>query len=48
MLERQRIVINLKKLRSLYREEHLQMRKRGGREWALGTHRPMAVPQVAN
>ena len=48
MLERQGIVMNLKKLRRLYREEHLQVRKRGGRKRAVGTRRPMAVPQTAN
>lgn len=48
MLERQGIVMNLKKLRRLYREEHLQVRKRGGRKRALGTRRPMAVPRAAN
>jgi putative transposase len=48
MLDRQGIVMNLKKLRRLYREERLQMRKRGGRKRALGTRRPMVVPQAAN
>ncbi len=48
MLERHGIVMNLKKLRRLYCEEHLQVRKRGGRKRALGTRRPMAVPQAAN
>ena len=48
MLERQGIVMNLKKLRRLYREERLQVRKRGGRKRALGTRRPMVVPQAAN
>lgn len=48
MLERQGIVMNLKKLRRLYREERLQVRKRGGRKRALGTRRPIEVPQAAN
>ncbi len=48
MLERQGIVINLKKLRRLYREEKLQVRKRGGRKRALGTRRPMLLPSRAN
>ena len=48
MLERQGIVMNLKKLRRLYGEERLQVRKRGGRKRALGTRRPMVVPQAAN
>jgi len=48
MLDRPGIVMNLKKLRRPYREERLQVRKRGGRKRALGTRRPMAVPQAAN
>ena len=48
MLERQGIVMNLKKLRRLYREEKLQVRKRGGRKRALGTRRPMVLPIAAN
>jgi len=35
----------LKQLRRLYREERLQVRRRGGRKRALGTRAPMAVPQ---
>lgn len=48
MLDRQGIVMNLKKLRRLYSEERLQVRKRGGRKRALGTRHPMVVPQAAN
>ncbi len=48
MLERQGIVMNQKKLRRLYREEKLQVRKRGGRKRALGTRRPMRLPSRAN
>ncbi|CDX20766.1 conserved hypothetical protein [Mesorhizobium plurifarium] len=48
MLDRQGIVMNQKKLRRLYREEKLQVRKRGGRNGALGTRRPMLVPDCAN
>ena len=48
MLKRQGIVMNLKKLRRLYREEKLQVRKRGGRKRALGTRRPMVLPSAAN
>ncbi|WP_333722097.1 IS3 family transposase [Agrobacterium tumefaciens] len=44
MLDRQVIVMNLKKLRRLYREEKLTVRKRGGRKRALGTRRPLALP----
>ncbi len=35
MLNRQGIVMNLKKLRRLYREEKLTVRKRGGRKRAF-------------
>ena len=48
MLQRRGIVMNLKKLRRLYGEEKLQVRKRGGRKRALGTRRPMLVPDRAN
>ena len=48
MLERQGITMNQKKLRRLYREEKLQVRRRGGRKRALGTRRPMLVPDRAN
>lgn len=48
MLERQGILMNQKKLRRLYREEKLQVRKRGGRKRALGTRRPMLLPSRAN
>lgn len=44
MLDRQRIVMNLKKLRRLYREEKLTVRKRGSRERALRTRRPLGLP----
>ncbi len=48
MLERQGLVMSLKKLRRLYREERLQVRRRGGRKRALGTRRPMVVPDGPN
>lgn len=48
MLERQGMVMNQKKLRRLYREEKLQVRKRGGRKRALGTRRPMLLPNRPN
>jgi putative transposase len=48
MLERQGIIMNLKKLRWLYREEKLTVRKRGGRKRALGTRRPLALPSRPN
>lgn len=40
--------MNLKKLRRLYREEKLTVRKRGGRKRALGTRRPLALPSRRN
>ena len=48
MLERQGIHMNQKKLRRLYREEKLQVRKRGGRKRALGTRKPMLMPSTTN
>lgn len=48
MLQRQGIEMNLKKLKRLYRDEKLQVRKRGGRMRALGTRRPIGVPNGAN
>jgi len=48
MLQRQGIEMNLKKLRRLYGEEKLQVRKRGGRKRALGTRRPMTLPDQPN
>lgn len=48
MPERQGIMMNHKKLRRLYREERLQVRKRGGRKRALGTRRPMVLPGRIN
>jgi putative transposase len=47
MLDRQGIVMN-QKLRRLYREEKLQVRRRGGRKLALSTRRPVLVPDRAN
>ena len=46
MLQRHGIEMNLKKLRRLYGEERLQVRKRGGRKRALGT-RLMVRPDNA-
>lgn len=48
MLERQGWHVNQKKLRRLYREEKLQVKRRGGRKRALGTRRPMLVPDRPN
>ena len=48
LLEREGIRMNHKKLRRLYTEERLQVRRRGGRKRALGTRAPMALPQGPN
>lgn len=48
MLQRQGIEMNIKKLRRLYAEEKLQVRKRGGRKRVLGTRRPIIVPDQPN
>ena len=48
MLKREGCHVNLKKIRRLYSEERLQVRKRSGRRKALGTRAPMAIPQGAN
>jgi putative transposase len=45
---RTNIAMNHKKLRRLYREERLQVRRRGGRKRALGTRAPMVLPQGPN
>jgi len=48
LLRREGVEINWKKLYRLYREERLTVRKRGGRKRALGTRRPMTIPQSSN
>ncbi len=48
MVERQGWHVNHKKFRRIYREEKLQVRRRGGRKRALGTRRPMVVPDGPN
>ena len=40
--------MNHKKLRRIYAEERLQVRRRGGRKRALGTRAPMTLPQGPN
>jgi putative transposase len=45
LLRREGIRMNHKKLRRLYAEERLQVRRRGGRKPALGTRSPMTLPQ---
>ena len=48
LLDREGVHLNHKKLRRLYTEERLQVRRRGGRKRALGTRAPMAVPDGPN
>ena len=48
LLHREGVHVNHKKLRRIYREERLQVRRRGGRKRALGTRAPLAVPQGPN
>ena len=48
MLERKGIFMNHKKLRRIYAEENLQIRRRGGRKRALGTRKPMVLPDRPN
>ncbi|WP_354249192.1 IS3 family transposase [Bradyrhizobium sp. LA2.1] len=48
MIRGEGVLINHKKLRRLYAEERLQVRRRGGRKRALGTRAPMALPQGPN
>jgi putative transposase len=42
------LIMNHKKLRRLYREERLQVRRRSGRKRAVGTRAPMTIPQGPN
>ncbi len=48
LLRREGTQMNHKKLRRLYAEERLQVRRRGGRKRALGTRAPMVLPQGPN
>jgi putative transposase len=48
LLRREGIVMNHKKLRRLYREERLQVRRRSGRKRAVGARAPIALPQGPN
>lgn len=48
LLCREGWAMNHKKFRRLYREERLQVRRRGGRKRALGTRAPMTVPLGPN
>jgi putative transposase len=48
LVRREGTLVNHKKLRRLYREERLQVRRRGGRKRALGTRAPMLLPRAPN
>jgi putative transposase len=48
LMRREGLVMNHKKFRRLYREERLQVRRRGGRKRAIGTRAPMTIPQGPN
>ena len=48
LLKREGWQVNWKKLYRIYREEGLTVRKRDGRKRALGTRKPMAIPQGPN
>ncbi len=48
LLRREGVAVNRKRVQRLYREERLQVRRRGGRKRALGVRAPMAVPDRPN
>jgi len=48
MIAREGFEVNNKKVRCIYREEKLQVRHRGGRKRALGTRKPMLLPDGPN
>jgi putative transposase len=48
LLRREGLRVNHKKLRRLYAEERLQVRRRGGRKRALGVRAPLALPDGPN
>jgi putative transposase len=48
LLSREGTRVNHKRFRRLYREERLQVRRRGGRKRALGTRAPMTIPEGPN
>jgi putative transposase len=48
LLARKGITLNHKKLLRIYREEGLRVRRRSGRKRALGTRRPMMLPDGPN
>jgi len=48
IIAREGFEVNHKKVRRIYREEKLQVRRRGGRKRALGTRKPMVLPDGPN
>jgi putative transposase len=48
LMRREGLTMNHKKFRRFYREERLQVRRRGGRKRALGTRAPLTKPQGPN
>ena len=48
LLRREGVRLNHKKLRRIYAEERLQVRRRSGRKRALGARAPMTIPQGPN
>ena len=48
MIAREGLEVNHKKVRRIYLEEKLQVRRRGGRKRALGTRKPMVLPDGPN
>lgn len=48
LLRREGHVVNHKRLFRVYREEKLNVRRRGGRKRAIGTRAPMLVPMAPN
>jgi putative transposase len=48
LLQREGVRVNHKKLRRIYAEERLQVRRRSGRKRALGARAPMAIPRGPN
>jgi putative transposase len=48
LLRQEGFHLNHKRLRRLYREERLQVRRRGGRKRALGTRAPLSLPNAPN
>ena len=48
MIAREGFAVNHKKVRRISTEEKLQVRRRGGRKRALGTRKPMVLPDGPN